>query len=843
MSYLNPIYFAEERATDLEAVESLLVTGDDSAARGHRSARQAHRLLRRRTGSASPRWSLHLPLGQETLARFRDRSRRDRRRGAVLRARAASRGALETEAWHSKRFEMVSLFGLRMPWRASDRAASSAVRAQAEGCTVHDASYLRALLIHGPPCAIDRLLAVVTDAPRSAIRRALRPEGARELHCTLHQPGSWPLGALAPVRVVPCWDASASAVGAAASAPSAATHPVRLLLFVHAAALDQSWRLLQCAAAECSSPPAGQSDASPASSSASADPHPAASIRTSAVPLLRFQVRGPRSHALLVRAFRACEEAGAAGASVQPAGLMSKPTGAVAGASSGHSAEAGDAPISGAAAWAALGSLSSPAPLPHRVILSLSLTPAPDSRGGADPRSDPTSFGAQWSGGGGAETLSGGGLGGPTLRRLLLSWPHQLAATRLLDAVGEGGADGSAAPPNAPAGPLPVMLVQQPPAAARESPASCPTQGGPRGGFGSGWDIIVPAGAGRAVWHALVRNGGRAIGQAELRAVALHEGAPLFPYDWPDTLAGMAQQHDESTARLLAHARRPLARRPNHAALGVVHPFEPCWPSLLPHLFSAAPPSRADAPTASAADGLALDSPCAPAGAAADTEPAEAVPAEPLPSEPLPAAAASHEAALKFCVLRGAVVLAVALPARGAPAPGGQAPGGVLPTASRTAPTPPLVRMPASLRNSLSCSLVRVTLTFCGKGCARAPAAISVPTSSERAAWLANTSKRQPATSAAASAAVSVAAASEASAPAPAAGRREPPSTAGGRLIGFVSNGGYNRLIGSASAIGFCATEPFLELLQGGVSAGAVLVGVRNPTWRHARLALATVVP
>ena len=59
----------------------------------------------------------------------------------MLRARAASRGGLETEAWHAKRFTMVEAFGMRLPWRARDRAEGSAVRAANEACVLHDASY------------------------------------------------------------------------------------------------------------------------------------------------------------------------------------------------------------------------------------------------------------------------------------------------------------------------------------------------------------------------------------------------------------------------------------------------------------------------------------------------------------------------------------------------------------------------------------------------------------------------------------------------------------------------------------------------------------------------------
>ena len=74
-----------------------------------------------------------------------------------------------------------------------------------------------------------------------------------------------------------------------------------------------------------------------------------------------------------------------------------------------------------------------------------------------------------------------------------------------------------------------------------------------------------------------------------------------------------------------------------------------------------------------------------------------------------------------------------------------------------------------------------------------------------------------------------------------------------GRLLGFVSSGGYSRLHGSAIAIAFCAAEALLSQLHGAanVSAavdrqqlstrGPVLVLVRRPSSRQFRPALATV--
>lgn len=63
-------------------------------------------------------------------------------------------------------------------------------------------------------------------------------------------------------------------------------------------------------------------------------------------------------------------------------------------------------------------------------------------------------------------------------------------------------------------------------------------QGGLQRGFGSGWDIIVPANWGMAFWMSFIYAGARAIGLREHYAMTAEQGIPSFPKDFPDTLAG-----------------------------------------------------------------------------------------------------------------------------------------------------------------------------------------------------------------------------------------------------------------------------------------------------------------
>ena len=141
---LNVMEFAAERADDMRAIWQLLAPPSRTGPTGIKPPeRLRHRLLRRRTNSTTVwRWHTRRPVPANLVDKVRGRSRRDQRRPGTLRERAAARGGLETEAWHAKRFDMATLWGVRLPWRARDRGDRAALRATNRTVTLHDASCL-----------------------------------------------------------------------------------------------------------------------------------------------------------------------------------------------------------------------------------------------------------------------------------------------------------------------------------------------------------------------------------------------------------------------------------------------------------------------------------------------------------------------------------------------------------------------------------------------------------------------------------------------------------------------------------------------------------------------------
>ena len=135
-------------------------------------------------------------------------------------------------------------------------------------------------------------------------------------------------------------------------------------------------------------------------------------------------------------------------------------------------------------------------------------------------------------------------------------------------------------------------------------------------GYGSSWDIVLPSGWAMAFWMALVYRGARTGGLQEGETLALEQGVPFFPNDFPDTPAGEsynAKLKDDGEAK---YKRYPPAKRPNYDRLGVKSPFSPPWRELVKDwsCCKEVSSSAADGPTKSTSEStrtkiIASDSP------------------------------------------------------------------------------------------------------------------------------------------------------------------------------------------------------------------------------------------
>lgn len=119
---------------------------------------------------------------------------------------------------------------------------------------------------------------------------------------------------------------------------------------------------------------------------------------------------------------------------------------------------------------------------------------------------------------------------------------------------------------------IPVLLIQ--------NPGTNPTHLN-HGHYGSGWDLILPAGWSMAFWVTNIYHGARAGGLRELQCLANEQQAEHFPEDYPDTSAGQAEENRIQSEKEAEHNRRPPAKRPNFTKLGMANPFSWAWNQLV----------------------------------------------------------------------------------------------------------------------------------------------------------------------------------------------------------------------------------------------------------------------
>ncbi|KAA8497265.1 Ribonucleases P/MRP protein subunit POP1 [Porphyridium purpureum] len=533
--------------------------------------------LRRRTMSHSSRrmpWRLRANAASElrrmkldsdkhgTRPQGKWRCRKHRRRAAWMLAAKNSpaqrkRSWLETHIWHAKRMKMVSPFGggLKLAWCPVDRGERSAYRAMSHGTVIHDASYLEVIELrarlpanarsaeHIPSehhksspqqeawHALTRVLAMVMNARDLArIQASPSAEGKRVVRgAVLYRLNSALRQVVAPVDIL--------------------YHPMaqKMWIWVHpAASLELFMQLREAIRAHREQ----VEKLELASSSVQAGPTRKqrrvasnSSVRVSVQKLesnfLRFSLVGADAHRTLHKVVRPCRAS-----------------------SNGALAENGRL-------WKQLEPLRSVATLPAGLAFQLSVVDPreffPPKR--AQPnstRSDPDAVNA---------------LLAQVHEKVCVVDSHQDTSLWNLADAQEMSKRGSYAfyhtlraqaqddSQSKTSNSVQVLLL------ARESMLSR--------GFGSGWDIILPAQWAMPFWLAFIYAGARAVGLREMRQLHREGGKPYFPDDYPDSLSGRAELFKSIEESRAKYARRPRGKRINYARLRTVAPFGPDFDILV----------------------------------------------------------------------------------------------------------------------------------------------------------------------------------------------------------------------------------------------------------------------
>lgn len=109
--------------------------------------------------------------------------------------------------------------------------------------------------------------------------------------------------------------------------------------------------------------------------------------------------------------------------------------------------------------------------------------------------------------------------------------------------------------------PVPILLIQRPGSQTPEQK---------RLGFGSGWDLIVPAGYGMSVWLSMIRCGAKSGGWRETETITSEMGLDLF---LPDTVSSAKESQRQLRLKRDEYFRKPPNKRTNFRKMGITSPF------------------------------------------------------------------------------------------------------------------------------------------------------------------------------------------------------------------------------------------------------------------------------
>ncbi|KXS18909.1 POP1-domain-containing protein [Gonapodya prolifera JEL478] len=450
------------------------------------------------------------------------------------RAGQEGRRWLETHVWHAKRMHMVHLWGFKLADHPNDKSTKATHRHALHQSFIHDASYTRCVEISGPVDFVVRVVDACADPGAISVGSKRFTGGVRQGATVLYDTGAWPGGLLGPVTFM--WRRE----GGGETEASQATSPNRQLwLFVHPSLLTAILASLHA-------------------SLALLPPSTPVTVRATPTPLLRFELTGPRSLALLRHILHP----------VDPSDPLVGPA-----------VDAGWSRPNATAwtVWNDIEGLRSAASLPPGCVLGLSVWDPRLRFPRAMPPRNPLA----------PSTAS-------ALTRLLASWPADAGSssvwdeqlrTRLADRVplerDLNARRNQNLVPGTPLAPalgdpiVPVLILQR-----------GMMRSGEQGGRGSrevecGVDLLVPQGWGAAFWKAMSFAGGVAGGLQDRRFLHFEASMPCFPYDFPSSAP-----YVEWASGIKAHAeelygRKPPAKRVNYAKNGVRSPFGAEWARLV----------------------------------------------------------------------------------------------------------------------------------------------------------------------------------------------------------------------------------------------------------------------
>ncbi|KAI9278106.1 NUC188 domain-containing protein [Sporodiniella umbellata] len=414
--------------------------------------------------------------------------------------RQKSKRWLETHLWHAKRMKMINIWGHRIAQTPNSKSARVTYRSFTRLCIAHDASYMACIELLGSSEAIGQAMKIVTDLGSPSVLSARFKRGHRVGYTHLYEPLAYPHRLICPISFL--WKPSGDA----------------LWLWIHPAAYQEALQVIQHSIR---------------------DQQLSVSINDLCEKLVKFELTGPRSTALLQAILDPVSD------------------------------------TAGNRAWKDLRSLRSSCSLSPGSVLGLVVNdPRLSFPQKVPPRSNQLSDQEQlavqtlleaW-----PEGVSDCALWDAEVRERLMSEKsseHQLNERRAQQLV-----PGTPLQPTDKDSQIPLLLFQ------RGAPVYAHANASRRPLASSelieGWTLVLPQGWGMAFWKSLVFAGARVAGLMDVRAMHFESGHAYFPHDFPGTRAFELHRQQAKKEALAIWERKPPAKRVHFVKRGIEHPFE-----------------------------------------------------------------------------------------------------------------------------------------------------------------------------------------------------------------------------------------------------------------------------
>lgn len=456
---------------------------------------------------------------------------------------------LPTHLWHAKRMHMTQLWGYMIPEFPNDRGTRATYRASLHQCVINDVSYTACLELVGTREDISNVVRYVFDPTFAPCERI--SDGVRQASTFLHRPKSFPSGSIAPCRYF--WRPPSPS-------DTNPDSPRCMWIWIHPSAAKEAEEVINEAISM-------------------------SGLSVKLTPLInefaRFELTGPRSHAILHEVLGASETV--IKKVMEEEKEEKKSMGMENDSDMNNRAEA-----SAACVWRSLRDLRTPASLPAGVMIALEVY---DPRLSFPPKMSPRSHDIP--------SIHHATTTDPSLYELLKSWaPHVSdsalfcaerrhllkTSSRVSDKSINKLREASLVPGTLPSAAamskiptIPVLLVQRGGGGGgctTHRPDTDNIMAGPASAeLSGGWDVLLPATHAPEFWKSLVFAGARAIGLDDRRRLYREAGVASFPEDYPETRAWGVWAQGIANLEQTKWDRKPKGKRVNYEGRNVHSPF------------------------------------------------------------------------------------------------------------------------------------------------------------------------------------------------------------------------------------------------------------------------------